>query len=66
MTRSIVKLLLSLLAAFAAGCASMGTGFGSTGSSATPVNFSFQSLDAVSGSTNATVPDDEPPSGKFF
>jgi hypothetical protein len=66
MTRSIVKLALPLLVAFAAGCASTGTGFGWMGSRADPVNSNLENSDAVSGSINATVPDDQPASAQLF
>lgn len=57
MTHSIVRPALLLLATLAAGCATMGTGIGSTSSGASPVNFSWQSSDSVSGTMNATLPD---------
>jgi hypothetical protein len=66
MTHWIVKLGLPLLGALATGCANIGTGLASTDSSATPLNFSLKHSDAVSGTMNATVPGDEPPSGQFF
>jgi hypothetical protein len=66
MTHWIVKLGLPLLGALATGCATMGTGPGSTDSSANPVNFSLKNSDAVSGTMNATVPDDAPSGGQFF
>jgi hypothetical protein len=64
MTHSIVKLGLPLLAALVTGCASMDTGSGPM--DASPVNFSLKSSDAVSGSMNATLPDDKPSGGQFF
>ncbi len=66
MTRWIAKLVLPLLAAIATGCASMGTGSGPRDSSASPVNFTLKSSHAVSGSMNATPPDDAPSSAEFF
>jgi len=66
MTRWIVQLELLLLAALAAGCTTIGTGPDSMDSSASLINFNLKSTDAVSGSINGTVPDNEPPSGQFF
>jgi hypothetical protein len=66
MTRWILQLELLLLGALAAGCTTIGTGLDSTDSSAGLLDFNLKSSDAVSGSTNGTVPDDEPPSGQFF
>jgi hypothetical protein len=66
-TRWIVQLGLPLLGALAtAGCATVDTGLRSTESSASPVGFELKNSDAVSGSMNATAPDDEPLSGQFF
>jgi hypothetical protein len=66
MTRWIVQLGLLLLGALAAGCTTIATRPDSTDSSASLVNFNLKSTDAVSGSINGTVPDNEPPSGQFF
>jgi hypothetical protein len=66
MMRWIVRLGLPLLGVLATGCATIGTGLGSMDPSANPVNFTLKSSDAVTGSMNATLPDDEPSSGQFF
>ena len=60
MTHWIVRLGLALLVT---GCAAMGTG---VDSGADAVSFRLKSSDAVSGSMNATAPDDRPSSGQFF
>jgi hypothetical protein len=57
---------LLLLLAVAAGCTTMGTGFGSTASGADPVTFSWKSSDPISGTMSATLPDGETYSGQFF
>jgi hypothetical protein len=66
MRRRIIQLGLPLLCTLATGCATVGTGIGSTAPSASPVNFSLKSSDAISGSMNASVPDDSPSTGQFF
>ena len=66
MKHSTVKLGLPLLVALAAGCTTMGTGFGSTASGKNPVNFSWKSSDSVSGSMNATLSDGKSFTGQFF
>jgi len=66
MRHSTVKLGLPLLVALAAGCTTMGTGFGSTASGKNPVNFSWKSSDSVSGSMNATLSDGKTFTGQFF
>lgn len=66
MIPSIVKFGLPLLVAVAAGCATMGTGSGSTLSGADPVTFNWNSRDSVSGTMNATLADGEMYSGQFF
>lgn len=55
------NLVISLLAALAAGCSTLGTSHAND-----QVNFSLQSSGTVSGSVNAAVPDDRPVSGQFF
>lgn len=45
MTHSTVKLRLPLLVALAAGCTTMGTGYGSTASGSNPVDFSWKISD---------------------
>src|SRR5882672_11246775 len=66
MTHRTVKLGLPLLLALAAGCTTMGTGFGSTASGADPVSFSWKSSDSVSGTMSATLADGKTYSGQFF
>jgi hypothetical protein len=66
MKHAIVKLGLPLLAAFAAGCTTMGTGFGSTASGANPVTFNWTSSDSVSGTMTASLSDGKTYSGQFF
>jgi len=52
--------------ALAAGCTTMGTGFGSTAAGADPVTFSWKSSDSVSGTMSATLTDGKQYSGQFF
>jgi len=66
MTHRTVKLGLPLLLALAAGCTTMGTGFGSTAAGADPVTFSWKSSDSVSGTMSATLIDGKQYSGQFF
>jgi hypothetical protein len=66
MKHTTVKLGLPLLVALAAGCTTMGTGFGSTASGTHPVNFSWKSSNDVSGSMNATLSDGKTFTGEFF
>src|ERR1700676_637162 len=61
-----VKLMLPLLVAAAAGCTTMGTGFGSTPSGASPTTFSWKSSDGVSGTMSATLTDGTVYVGKYF
>ena len=61
-----VKLALLPLAALAAGCTTMGAGFGSTASGADPVTFSWKSSDPVSGTMSATLSGGQTYSGQFF
>jgi hypothetical protein len=60
------KLALPVLVALAAGCTTMGTGFGSTATGTNPVNFSWKSSDAVSGTMNATLSGGKTYTGQFF
>jgi hypothetical protein len=60
------KLGLPLLVALAAGCTTMGTGFGSTATGTNPVNFSWKSTDGVSGSMSASLSDGKTYTGQFF
>jgi hypothetical protein len=55
-----------LLAALAAGCTTMGTGYGNSATGKNPVNFNWTSHDEVSGTLNATMPDGKTYSGQFF
>jgi hypothetical protein len=57
---------LPLLAALMAGCTTMGTGFGSTATGASPVNFSWKSSDSVSGSMSAMLSNGKTFTGQFF
>jgi hypothetical protein len=66
MTHSIVKLGLPLLAVLAAGCTTMGTGFGATSSGAMPITFNWKSSDSISGTMSATASDGKMYSGQFF
>jgi hypothetical protein len=66
MKQSNVMVALPLLAVLAAGCTTMGTGFGSTATGANPVNFNWKSSDSVSGTMDATLSDGKTYSGKFF
>jgi hypothetical protein len=55
-----------VLTALVAGCATMGTGFGSTESGQNPVNFTWKSSDDVSGTMNATLSDGKTYTGQYF
>jgi hypothetical protein len=66
MKHMMVKLGVPLLVVLAAGCTTMGTGFGSTPSGSNPVNFSWKSSDNVSGTMNATLSDNKTFTGQFF
>jgi hypothetical protein len=66
MKHPMLKLGLPLLAVIVTGCANMGTGLDSTDSSPNRVSFHLKNSDPVSGSMNATLPDDEPSSAEFF
>jgi hypothetical protein len=66
MTHPTAKFGLPLLAVLAAGCTAMGTGFGSTASGASPVDFSWKSSGSVSGTMSATLADGTTYSGQFF
>jgi hypothetical protein len=66
MIHTTVKLGLPLLVALAAGCTTMGTGFGSTASGSNPVNFSWKSSDSVSGTMSAALSNGTTFSGQFF
>ena len=67
MRHSSAKLGLPLLALLAAaGCTTMGVGTGATPSGADQVNFSWKSLDSVSGTMTASVAGGTTYSGQFF
>jgi hypothetical protein len=66
MTQLTMKSALLLLVVLAAGCTTMGTGFGTTAIGTIPVNFSWKSTDGVSGTMNATVSDGTTYAGQFF
>ena len=66
MKHQTVKLGLPLLIALAAGCTTMGTGFGATDTGTNPVNFSWKSTNGVSGSMNATLSNGKAFTGQFF
>jgi len=61
-----VKLMLPILAAIAAGCTTMGSGFGSTPSGTSPTVFSWKSSDGVSGTMSATLSDGTTYTGQYF
>ena len=66
MRHQSIKMALPLLAIIAGGCTTMGTGFGSTPSGASPTTFSWKSSDGVSGTMNATLSDGTIYSGQYF
>ncbi|HEX3845731.1 MAG TPA: hypothetical protein VHV80_15365 [Steroidobacteraceae bacterium] len=57
---------LLLIAAGAAGCATMGAGSGSTANGAHPVTFTWKSSDDVSGSITAALADGKTYTGRYF
>jgi hypothetical protein len=66
MRHQLWKPALALVAALAAGCTTMGTGYGSTVAGASPVSFSWQSSDSIAGTMNAKLPDGKAYSGQYF
>jgi hypothetical protein len=58
------SMLLPLL--IAAGCTTMGTGFGSTATGTNPVHFNWKSFDGVSGTMYATLADGSVYAGSYF
>jgi hypothetical protein len=54
------------MAALAAGCTTVGTGYGSTVSGASPVSFSWQGTDSIAGTMSATLADGKAYSGQYF
>jgi len=62
-----IQAAVSLLMVLAAGCTTMGTGYGSTSTGKNPVNFSWQSSDGgISGEMTATQSDGKVFTGQFF
>jgi hypothetical protein len=55
-----------VLAALLAGCATMGTGFGTTAKGQNPVNFTWKSTDNVSGTMSAALSDGKTYNGQYF
>ena len=63
-THSTLWILLALL--LAAGCTSMGTGYGTTAAGTNPVRFDWKSSDYVSGTMYATLADGSVYAGSYF
>src|ERR1700735_3178098 len=63
-SHSTLWVLLALLPA--AGCTTMGTGYGTTAAGTNPVRFNWTSSDGVSGAMSAAVSDAWVCSGPFF
>jgi hypothetical protein len=66
MRRQDAKWILPLLAIIASGCTTMGSGFDSTQSGASPTTFNWKSADGVSGTMNTTMSDGTTYSGQYF
>jgi hypothetical protein len=66
MTIRLLTAGLALGVVMAAGCATTGTGYGSSSSGADRMTFSWKSLDNVSGSMTATAADGQTYTGQFF
>jgi hypothetical protein len=66
MTISTLRQAFRLLFALMGGCTTAGTGFGSTATGATPVNFDWRSTDSVSGTMNAVLSNGKTYSGEFL
>jgi hypothetical protein len=62
--RSILWILMPLL--FAAGCTTMGTGYGTTAAGTNPVRFNWTSSDGLSGTMIATLTDGSVYAGSYF
>ena len=60
------KYIIAILATIVAGCATMGTGTGSTPSGASPTVFSWESSDGVTGTMTATMPGGQTYRGQYF
>jgi len=65
-TSMLTKAALPMLFVLMTGCATMGTGTGTTAKGGHPVTFSWRSTDTVSGTMNATLSDGKTYSGQFF
>ena len=63
-TLSSIRILLPLL--LAAGCSTMGTGYGTTATGTNPVRFNWKSSDDVSGTMYATLTDGSVYVGSYF
>ena len=63
-THSTLWILLALL--LAAGCTSIGTGYGTTAAGTNPVRFDWKSSDDVSGTMYATLADGSVYAGSYF
>jgi hypothetical protein len=66
LTHATFKWALPVLAAFAAGCATTGTGVGSGLSDSNTVTFDWRSSDSISGMMRATLSDGRTYSGQFL
>ena len=66
MNRAIVRISPALLLLLAAGCATMGTGTGSTATGTDPVSFNWKSTDTVSGDMSAVFTKGDTYNGQFF
>lgn len=66
MTHRLSTAALLLAVTFAAGCATMGTGSGSTATGAHPVTFQWKSSDGVSGSITAILAQGKTYTGRYF
>jgi hypothetical protein len=66
MNRAIVRMSPALLLLFAAGCATMGVGTGSTATGTDPVSFNWKSTDTVSGDMSAVFAKGDTYNGEFF
>lgn len=65
MTHRVLKAGLPLVIALAAGCATTGSGFGTTATGTDPVTFSWKSSDEVFGSMTATLATGKTYTGEF-
>lgn len=60
------KCIIPIFAMIAAGCATMGTGTGSTPSGGSPTVFSWESSDGTTGTMSATMPGGQTYHGQYF